>query len=346
MKRVLIFLLTAGLLLGAACVREPEQAEVLRTETPVPIEAEQVTPAPTPEATPTPTPIPTPTPSPTPSPTPTPTPSPTPTPPGLIGGKYPVFSYGDEPIRTETEYRSDKLSLTVTRYTENPLFQKKLVYYVVDFYIQDITSLETAAAYGFPNTGHLPMKKVASGVNAILAVNGDYYAGKRNTLIIRNGIVYQDKKVDDREICILYKDGTVDVFKPKELDLKSLDYDSIWQAWQFGPYLIEPDGSPRTDMTGVRNQPANPRTVLGYYEPGHYCFVVVDGRSKTSEGLTLVELAQLMVSLGCKQAYNFDGGATSQMYWNGEIANVPSAERSQVDIIYLIEPPKAEEPTP
>lgn len=78
--------------------------------------------------------------------------------------------------------------------------------------------------------------------------------------------------------------------------------------------------------------------MLGYYEPGHYCFVVVDGRVKHSAGLNMENLAKLMADLGCKQAYNFDGGDTSQMYWNGAICNTPSGNRSQVDIIYLVEP--------
>ena len=78
--------------------------------------------------------------------------------------------------------------------------------------------------------------------------------------------------------------------------------------------------------------------MFGYYEPGHYCFVVVEGRTKNSEGLTFWDLAKLMVDLGCTQAFNLDGGATSVLYWDDRICNETSGERSQVDIIYLVEP--------
>ena len=337
-KCIWIVLLTVTVLLLTACFAQPEQTPVETTETPWDVQIEQVTLEPTPIPTPTPTPIPTPTPSPTPTPTPTPTPSPTPTPKGLIGGKYPVFSYEETPVRTETEYRSDRLSITVTRHEENPYTDKKLVYYVADIYLQDLSSLRTAAAKGFPSTEHMEMTKLASGVDAILAINGDYYAGAKHTLIIRNGIVYQNSLVNNRETCILYKDGTIEVFRVKELDLKKLDVDRVWQAWQFGPFLINEDGTPRTDFSRARNYPENPRTVLGYYEPGHYCFVVVDGRGNDSAGLNMEDLAKLMVDLGCKQAYNFDGGATSQMYWNNSIYNAQNGNRYQVDIIYLVEP--------
>ena len=134
-------------------------------------------------------------------------------------------------------------------------------------------------------------------------------------------------------------DGSIEVFDGKSFQPKSVDLDRVWQGWQFGPYLIDEEGNPRTkfpayDITGL-----NPRTVFGYYEPGHYCFVVVDGRNrKYSVGLSMQELAQLMVDLGCTQAYNMDGGASTQMYWNGDIYNHPSENRPLSDIIYICEP--------
>ena len=35
--------------------------------------------------------------------------------------------------------------------------------------------------------------------------------------------------------------------------------------------------------------------LIGYYEPGHYCFVAVDGRSDKSKGLTMAQLSELML---------------------------------------------------
>ena len=77
----------------------------------------------------------------------------------------------------------------------------------------------------------------------------------------------------------------------------------------------------------------NPRSVIGYYEPGHYCFVLVDGRRKYSRGLTMKELSQLMYTLGCVRAYNLDGGATAHMTWLNSVINSPSRERLVHDVI-------------
>ena len=56
----------------------------------------------------------------------------------------------------------------------------------------------------------------------------------------------------------------------------------------------------------------NPRTGIGYFEPGHYCLVVVDGRDGDSApGASIEEFASVFESLGCTQAYNLDGGGSS-----------------------------------
>ena len=67
---------------------------------------------------------------------------------------------------------------------------------------------------------------------------------------------------------------------------------------------------------------------------------MVDGRQKASRGLSLKELAQLMRSLGCVQAYNLDGGASAHMYWKTDILNNPSkGGRAISDIIYVAKGP-------
>ena len=70
-------------------------------------------------------------------------------------------------------------------------------------------------------------------------------------------------------------------------------------------------------------------------------FVVSDGRTEESEGLSLLELAEFMDRLGVETAYNLDGGGSSTMYFNGEIINNPTTsgrsiqERSVSDIVYI-----------
>jgi hypothetical protein len=69
----------------------------------------------------------------------------------------------------------------------------------------------------------------------------------------------------------------------------------------------------------IQGRPTNyllqrhPRTAV-CYNPRELIFAVVDGRQpRLSVGMTLTELADLMVSLGCTVALNTDGGGSSVM---------------------------------
>ncbi len=77
-----------------------------------------------------------------------------------------------------------------------------------------------------------------------------------------------------------------------------------------------------------------------YEEGTHYVLLVADGRSSENAGLTLYELAEVMQSLGCTQAYNLDGGSSTTMYFNGQVMNNPSGkgadgEKGVSDIVYI-----------
>lgn len=68
-----------------------------------------------------------------------------------------------------------------------------------------------------------------------------------------------------------------------------------------------------------------PRTAVGVTADRRLLLVVVDGRqSGYSVGMTLRELAQLMMDLGAVEAVNLDGGGSSEMVVNGLVANRPS----------------------
>ena len=66
---------------------------------------------------------------------------------------------------------------------------------------------------------------------------------------------------------------------------------------------------------------------------------MVEGRQKDSEGVTLDQLSQLMADLGCKVAYNLDGGKTAVITWDGELkSRLLGQGRKVSDILYIGEP--------
>ncbi len=69
------------------------------------------------------------------------------------------------------------------------------------------------------------------------------------------------------------------------------------------------------------SHPKNPRTAVGFSADGlKMWMVVVDGRSTASVGMTYVELANYMKSLGADDAINLDGGGSSTL-----VARMPGA---------------------
>ena len=69
----------------------------------------------------------------------------------------------------------------------------------------------------------------------------------------------------------------------------------------------------------------HPRAALGL-AGGRIVAVACDGRSRHDAGLTLVELARLMVALGCEDALNLDGGGSTALVSGGKLQNLPRCD--------------------
>jgi hypothetical protein len=69
-----------------------------------------------------------------------------------------------------------------------------------------------------------------------------------------------------------------------------------------------------------------PRAALGL-APGRLIAVACDGRSRREAGLTLEELARVLVSLGCHTALNLDGGGSTSLVSGGRLRNKPFADQ-------------------
>jgi hypothetical protein len=69
----------------------------------------------------------------------------------------------------------------------------------------------------------------------------------------------------------------------------------------------------------------HPRTGIGFSRDSTTLFLVtVDGRQESSSGMSLVEFAELMRSIGVFEGLNLDGGGSTTMVINGRIVNRPS----------------------
>lgn len=237
-------------------------------------------------------------------------------------------------IRTDSSYSGPNVAFTIEKRTKGE-GRDLITYYVADIYIRHIESFRTGLANNAFGKGIAePLLKMAQDNNALLAVNGDYY-GRHYGPVIRNGVLYRNS-IGSGDVCVLYKDGTMKTFLKGTFNADTEMQNGAWQAWCFGPTLLTEDGSMSTSFDSYLT-PKHPRCAIGYYEPGHYAFVVVDGRADGySAGMTMTELSELFATMGCTVAYNMDGGRTAQMAYNNAIVNQPYKDGRDIsDIIYI-----------
>ncbi len=254
----------------------------------------------------------------------------------LLGEKHlERFSYTGVQ-QGEGFYRSASVSYALTAVKE-----KDLNYYVADIYLRDLNHFRTAFGLNTYKRSE-PVVDMAKNNQAIVAINGDYYSWKNNKgLVIRNGVVYRESIDRRQDLCVLYSDGVIETYAPDEADIEQIISRGAYQSWSFGPSLLDENGQPKTDRSQFRSsiQGPNPRSALGYIEPGHYLFVTVDGRGRGgSDGATMRQLSQLMYDHGCAIAYNLDGGGTAVMAnAEGAISRQSNLSRQCSDILFIVE---------
>ena len=236
----------------------------------------------------------------------------------------------------DKSYRDENISISLTEYYEN---NTKI--YVADVTLSSAEYLKTAFAkdsYGKNITE--TTSDMAEDKNAVFAVNGDYYGAQESGYVIRNGVVYRSTAKGADVLCV-YTDGTLGIVSDSEYTADELVEKGVWQAFTFGPSLVE-EGEVTVGVNDEvgKAMASNPRTAIGMIDTNRFVFVVSDGRTSESSGLSLYELAQFMQGLGVKTAYNLDGGGSSTMYFNGQVINNPTSgrgikERGVSDIVYI-----------
>ena len=265
-------------------------------------------------------------------------------------GPLPIdFSIGHvAPEENYTENSYEDASITVKlekRETE------KAVINIAWVKIADASQFRTAVtSKGRTNK----ISTIARKANAILAIGGEYFASDEGGLIVRMGKVQQGRKTPYKSRDLLAVDDAGNfhiLIRSKEnkdfnSELKALtEQYTLVNVFDFGPALVI-DGELRVLPEKSKNVPdyafnlehMEPRCAIGQTGELEYVLVVVDsfGRDGKS-GMKGADLAQLMLELGCTQAYNLDGGNSCLMVFHGENYSNKSfeAERSVSDIIYF-----------
>ncbi len=183
---------------------------------------------------------------------------------------------------------------------------------------------------------------LAAARNAVVAINGDNYAQEKakHSFVIRMGEVRQTKLNKQKDILIIDENGDFHTF------LNSAGADTFTQdtghtavnAFMFGPALVKEGEvvSLKRDY-GFNPKGRQPRCAIGQLDRLSYVMVIADNATGSDEeGVTHAELAGFMLELGCREAYNLDGGNSAVMIFNGQMYNNKKGrERDVADMIYF-----------
>ena len=202
-------------------------------------------------------------------------------------------------------------------------------YYIADVYCASGTGLytETWNKDRPGRTNGLP-QEMASAVQAVLAMSGDFYSyrvanDRYPGNIVRDGKVLYHKSYSKLVDAIpnlatmgFYPSGRAEVNEAWEKSAKDYVNQGVTTVVAFGPLLLRDGEIQDVDKDEYNHE--EPRLCLGIVEPGHYGVLMVEGRKPHANGATLVTCAEILSDFGCWDAINLDGGNTAALLFMGE----------------------------
>ena len=172
----------------------------------------------------------------------------------------------------------------------------------------EATTPNDESAYGLQTVRKQAEVLIAKGEQVVAGVNADFYnmaTGEPSGVVVKDGVIIKNNP-NSRKFFGILKDGTPvigDYNKFNELK------DNIEEALGGNAILVKDGQVFETPQTGADKEP---RTAVGIKEDGKVIFLTVDGRQEPySTGLSMEELAELMISMGAVQALNLDGGGST-----------------------------------
>ena len=244
-------------------------------------------------------------------------------------------------------YADDEKQLVLTK-NELGEGEDKITFFAADLFVVSAEILRTNVSVNEnKEVENRPVLSQSKDVNALFAITGDTFSMSKDGVIIRNGYLYRSDLRTYNDIGVLCADGSLRIVEKRDyLTIEDIVNMGVWQAWTFGPSLLDDKGQPKEKFNIAGShlsdlEEEHPRTAMGMVAPGHYVFVMVDGRDVGySKGATFPELAQIMVNEGCTVAYNLDGGRSAVMTYaqNGKqaVVNKPYKNgRGISDIVYI-----------
>ena len=239
---------------------------------------------------------------------------------------------------SDTVYEDPTLKVAITTGDQNGV-----LYWIADIEIQDPSQLRTVAAEGFDSKGTDYGHVLAKRVNAVLAVDGDFYCYSRGVpLTIRQGHTYQNRLASSHGHDILLIDENGDFHcleNPSEKTVNNLlKSKKIINAFYFGPVLVKDGKMSESKAHSMNLTQFSQRVAIA--QTGHlkYRVIVTGPHKRGSKAFKFEQWRKFVADMGdIQNAYNLDGGDSAVLVFNNKKINDPQNEneRPLADIIYF-----------
>ena len=249
-----------------------------------------------------------------------------------------------------TYYEDDTITVRTEYATVQPAYKNKAVPCSITYVkVADASQVRSAMSNDdYNKRAYVSAESMAAHVNAVVAVNGDYFKYHYKVgYVVRQGVEYRDSLNGKRDLLLIDEKGD---FHWVEAATSASTKDYIAQSgirvinsFTLGPVLVA-DGEARVIKETIvassgEFQWCYPQQRVAVLQTGDLEYAVVEtyGKTDSSQGLTLQEFADLIAYLfpDCRLAYNLDGGGSTNVVVNGARVHTTPGHREISDILYF-----------
>lgn len=214
-------------------------------------------------------------------------------------------------------------------------------YWVAHIKIAHPSQLRTAAAATFSSDRTVSGKVLARRMQAVLAVNGDYFSYTNNGYLIRQGILYRELPRGMRDVLLIDAQGNFHIVVQATMESLALySHLNIVNSFNFGPGLVIKGKRVKkffdNDNAALEGRQ---RMAIAQVSNGslEYVAVTCAGPKGDNRGMTLEQFSIVLARLDVENAYNLDGGNSSMMIFKDVYVNAmhEATMRPISDIVYF-----------
>ncbi|GGD08107.1 phosphodiester glycosidase family protein [Hyunsoonleella pacifica] len=217
--------------------------------------------------------------------------------------------------------RSVKSSIDYIQIKNDSIFDSNQIISLLTINKKDINNFNVKFGHNSPNLNTTSI--LAESNNAIAAINGGFFDinnGQNTTYFEINNTIINRKKISKKKSMLdILMNGAIVIKYGSEIIIQHAKSEQFYESSKQESavliscplLLIDSKALELPHVSFVDNR--HPRTCLCNTKDSTI-FITIDGRSMGAEGMSLSEAQSFLLSLGCINAINLDGGGSTTMW--------------------------------